>query len=84
VIGVVKFFDRKGKYGFIVPQDGTKDVFFHETALDGGSCEDGQPVKFEFNHFFPKEKPRAQSVTPLGKQGHAPVQELRKVAAHGD
>jgi cold shock CspA family protein len=83
VIGVVKFFDRKGHYGFIVPQDGTKDVFFHETVLQG-ECFDGQPVQFEFNHFFPKEKPRAQSVTPLGKQSSEPVREMRRGAAHGD
>lgn len=79
MIGVVKFYDRGKRYGFIVPQDGSKDVFFHETVLEGEECKDGQPVKFEFNHFFPKEKPRALSVIPLGK-----VQEMRKGAASGD
>lgn len=41
--GVVKFFvDNKG-YGFIVPADGSKDIFFHIKNVVGG--KPGQPQK---------------------------------------
>lgn len=37
-------------YGFITPNEGDKDVFFHATALDGvtfDGLQEGQAVEFE-------------------------------------
>lgn len=48
--GTVKFFNTSKGYGFIAPEDGTKDVFVHITALQEAgiqSLNDGQLVSFE-------------------------------------
>lgn len=48
--GTVKFFNTNKGYGFIAPEDGTKDVFVHITALQEAgiqSLNDGQMVSFE-------------------------------------
>ena len=50
ITGIVKWFnDRKG-YGFITPQDGSKDVFVHHSAVQGAgfkSLAEGQKVTFD-------------------------------------
>ena len=45
--GVVKFFNHDKAYGFITPDDGSKDVFVHISALGGLSLADEQRVVFE-------------------------------------
>ncbi len=49
-IGVVKFFNETKGYGFIQPEDGSKDVFVHISAVERSglrSLHEGQKVSFE-------------------------------------
>jgi CspA family cold shock protein len=49
-IGVVKFFNSTKGFGFIQPDDGSKDVFVHISAVERSgmhSLSEGQKVSFE-------------------------------------
>ena len=48
--GTVKFFNTQKGYGFITPEDGSKDVFVHITAVEQSGMaglNEGQKVSFE-------------------------------------
>jgi CspA family cold shock protein len=48
--GTVKFFNTTKGYGFITPDDGSKDVFVHISAIERSgmmSLNEGQSVTFE-------------------------------------
>lgn len=48
--GTVKFFNAMRGFGFIQPQDGSKDVFVHATALESAGISglnEGDNVTFE-------------------------------------
>ena len=48
--GKIKWFDPKKGYGFITPDDGTKDAFLHISALETAGIsqlEVGQAVSYE-------------------------------------
>ena len=48
-IGIVKWFDAAKGFGFISPEDGSKDVFVHHSAITGSgykSLDEGQRVSF--------------------------------------
>lgn len=48
--GTVKFYNDQKGYGFIAPDDGSKDVFVHATALERAGMNglsEGQKVNFE-------------------------------------
>ncbi len=49
-IGTVKFFNATRGYGFIAPEDGSKDAFVHISALERAginSLSEGQKVEYE-------------------------------------
>lgn len=48
--GTVKWFNTTKGYGFIAPEDGSKDVFVHISALEKAGLRqlnDGQKVSYE-------------------------------------
>ena len=49
-VGTVKFFNIQKGYGFIQPEDGSKDVFVHISAVERAgmrSLLEGQKVTYE-------------------------------------
>jgi cold shock protein len=49
-IGTVKWYNAQKGYGFIQPDDGSKDVFVHISAVERaglGTLSEGQKVSFD-------------------------------------
>ena len=62
--GTVKFFNSQKGFGFIAPDDGSRDVFVHVSAVEKAGMRtlmEGQKVSFEI-------------VTERGKQAAANLQ----------
>jgi len=50
ITGIVKFYNVTKGFGFIQPEDGSKDVFVHASALERAgmtSLSEGQKVSFD-------------------------------------
>jgi CspA family cold shock protein len=63
--GTVKFFNTTKGYGFIQPQDGSKDVFVHITAVQAAGMQtlrEGDKVSFEVT--MERGKPAATNLKP--------------------
>lgn len=49
-VGTVKWFNLAKGYGFIAPDDGSKDVFVHTTAVEKAglrTLDEGQKLEFD-------------------------------------
>lgn len=62
--GTVKFFHNRKKYGFITPDEGGEDVFFHVSAMEEGvNLDEGDQVEFEIEQG--DKGPKAVNVVKL-------------------
>ena len=67
-IGTVKWFNAQKGYGFIAPEDGSKDVFVHVSAVERaglGALREGQKVSFDIERDPARQDLRGQSASGL-------------------
>ena len=63
--GITKWFSNQKGYGFITPNDKSKDVFVHHSAILGDgykTLDEGQSVEFEV-----EEGPKGKQATRVVK-----------------
>lgn len=64
--GTVKWFSNEKGYGFITPEDGSKDVFVHFSGIEGDgykSLNEGQRVEYTVSQG--QKGPQATGVRPI-------------------
>jgi CspA family cold shock protein len=64
--GTVKWFNADKGFGFITPEDGSKDLFVHHSEIQSDgykTLDEGQTVEFEVGQG--QKGPCANKVTPL-------------------
>ena len=75
-VGTVKWFNAQKGYGFIQPDDGSKDVFVHITAVERagmGSLNEGQKLSFDIE--------RGQQGKSFGRQSEERLKQQRAASA---
>ncbi len=45
--GTVKFFNQGKNFGFIEPEDKSKDLFVHKNDIESGTLQEGDKVEFD-------------------------------------
>ncbi len=66
--GTVKWFNPTKGYGFIQPEDGSKDVFVHISAVERAgmrSLVEGQRVSYDEQRDAKRGKTSAENLKPL-------------------
>jgi cold shock protein len=64
--GTVKWFNDSKGFGFITPDDGSKDLFAHHSSIQGSgfkSLKEGQKVSFDVTQG--QKGPAASNIKPL-------------------
>ena len=67
--GTVKWFNAQKGFGFIAPDDGSKDVFVHISAVERAGMDDlheGQKVEFELEADRKSGKQSATNLKDVG------------------
>jgi len=65
--GTFKFFDRRKRFGFIIPNKGSGEVFIHEDDLPNGVIpRSGDQLEFQRIVMPPPLKPKAANVVIVG------------------
>ena len=66
ILGKVKWFSDQKGFGFITPDDGSRDVFVHHSAIQGGgfrTLAENDAVEFEIEEG--QKGPRATNVSKV-------------------
>ena len=77
--GTVKWFNAEKGYGFITPEDGSKDLFVHFSGIQGEgykSLNEGQKVEYELGERL--------GIEDLGDQAHSLMIGDGQSVAHPD
>ena len=67
--GTVKFYNVNKGFGFIQPDDGSKDVFVHATALEASGMRglvEGQKINYDVQEDRRSGKPAAANLKHAG------------------
>ena len=66
--GTVKWFNEAKGFGFITPQDGSKDCFVHHSAIQGQGFKTlAEGERVEFDVVQGQKGPAAENVVKLGR-----------------
>jgi CspA family cold shock protein len=63
--GIVKWFDPKKGFGFIIPEEEGKDIFFHKTDIIKPYPQNIDGKNVEYTEGEGKKGPEAKEVTVL-------------------
>jgi CspA family cold shock protein len=66
--GTVKFFNSEKGYGFIKPDDGSRDIFVHMTAVEQAglpTLNEGQRVAYDIEPDKKGKGPKAVNLQPV-------------------